>query len=645
MDESQLLALIYDSADIGMCVTDEQCNFVRVNKAYCKTYGYEPEELLGQPFTKVVPPHLREWAKELHSKYLDCQTDSSAGEWQVVHKNGSIRDIYVTAARLIAADGKRYKVTTVTDITDKKRIQEELHLKDRAISTARNSIIIADNRQPDLPIIYVNPAFEQMTGYELKEVLGKNCRFLQGKDTDPSARALMREAIEQGKDCSVVIKNYRKDGTPFWNEIYLSPVRDQSGAITHWFGIATDVTERKSIEEQLLRSQRMESLSTLTSGIAHDINNMLTPVLMGLKLMRSKITDEKGIKRLDVMEASLQRGAGLVRQMLSFARGAEGKYEKQSIEPIVKEVERLIRETFPKSISLLVKVSEKAWKVNADSIQLNQALLNLCINARDAMPNGGQLLISAENAVIDDAFAHRHPQATVGNYVAVTVSDTGTGIEPSVIERIFEPFFTTKDPDKGTGLGLAIVFSVVKRHSGFVVVKSTVGEGTTFTIYLPVAQSDAETIDDDSALMDKSKFILLVEDEAFVRDVAEDTLIEAGYKVITAKDGAEAVGIYAERKDEIALVLTDLVMPTMDGIAEIRILRRINPSVKVIVASGLLDKENMNRLAELDVVETLMKPYTTDTLMEAVENALSPAPPRMVQKVKGEKLNSREMRS
>lgn len=623
-NDSQILSLIFDTANIGICVTDEQGNFVRVNRAYCKQYGYLPEELLGKHFSLVIPPDARNYYRILHSEMIAGVTHELA-EAIVMRKDGAIRNILVTAAILASADGRRYKITTVTDVTERKHFQEEILLRDRAFAESRNGIIISDYRQPDMPIIDCNAAFERMSGYSQSETLGRNCRFLQGKDTDQAARRKLHAAVQDRRECNVVILNYRKDGTPFWNELSISPVRDADGLLTHYIGIQSDVTERKTLEDRLMRTQRMESLATLTSGIAHDINNVLAPIVTGLEMLQQKVDDEKTARRITGMLTSAKRGAGLVSKMLSFAKGGSGERKAVDTTQLLRDAERFIKDTFPKSVIVRTSIPDGLRQVLGNSTELDQVLINLCINASDAMPTGGTLTLNAENLTIDENYALMKPGLRVGTYVCIRVSDTGIGIAPDVLERMFEPFFTTKPLDKGTGLGLAILFSIVKSLNGHIEVDTAEGKGSTFGIYLPVFEGDgAEEVvhQNGRSAAGNGQLILVVEDEEVIREISEEMLTGAGYRVVTASDGAEAIAVYAEHKQEIRLVITDIMMPVMDGIASIHVMRRLNPAIRVIAVSGLMDSERQQRLTELGVYSMLAKPYTSEKLLKAVAAAL-----------------------
>lgn len=385
-----------------------------------------------------------------------------------------------------------------------------------------------------------------------------------------------------------------------------------------------DLTESKKVEAHWLRSERLLSIGTLSGGIAHDLNNVLTPVLMSIELLREKLGDTASCNRiLNTMEASCQRGADLVRQVLTFAKGVDGQRIPVRLTKLMTDIEQMLRQTLPRNIEMKSRFADDLWLVLGDATQLHQVLLNLTINARDAMPDGGLLTFTATNTVVDQPLEDKCVEVAPGAYVLFEVSDTGTGMTPEVLGRIFEPFFTTKEQGKGTGLGLATVFSVVKSHSGFVTVDSELGHGTCFKIYLP---SDRKETGATEAVSSQPRIaqgwgdvVLVVDDEADIRGVAQQTLEAFGFQVLTAGNGAEAISLFSERADEIAVVLTDWMMPVMDGPKTVQALREINPRVKVIAMSGLQTQED---LSEIEVQGFLAKPFRLRSMAQLIRDVI-----------------------
>ena len=387
-----------------------------------------------------------------------------------------------------------------------------------------------------------------------------------------------------------------------------------------------DITERKKMEAQFLRVQRLEGIGALASGIAHDLNNILAPMLMTSALLRETATDPDSLGLLDTIENCAQRGADIIKQLLTFARGKPGVRIHLPIRHLMSDMVKIIRETFPRDISPRVETSEDLWPLMADATQVHQALMNLCVNARDAMPDGGTLSLEARNVVVDEAFAAMMVGAKPGPYVCVRVGDTGTGISAEHLDRIFDPFFTTKELGKGTGLGLATVLGIVRGHEGFVRVDSRLGEGTTFELFFPASPQALPSRPAEieaPPLRGRGEWILLVDDEAPVRQSVSRTLESHGYRVLAASNGAEGLTIFSQRRAEIRAVLTDMMMPVMSGPALIAALRGAEPSLVVLGMTGLPERNAIRGLAELDVA-ILNKPFSGPVLLRALHAALHP---------------------
>lgn len=389
-----------------------------------------------------------------------------------------------------------------------------------------------------------------------------------------------------------------------------------------------EVEERKAriqLEEQLIRAQRMESIGVLASGIAHDLNNVLGPIMLGIEVIGRTIQDPKSLRMLETMAVSAKRGAAILKQVLGIARGDKG--DKRLLEPkhIINEVVNLIKETFPRSIKIVSDIRRDIPAVEADPTQLHQALLNICLNARDAMPEYGELKIALKKTEIDETFSDPHIGGRPGEYVVISVTDTGTGIPPEVKDQIFEPFFTTKESDKGTGLGLSTVVAIVRSHDGFVTVDSETGKGTTFRVYLPAAKREMleKAIESNAAMRyGNGELILVVDDEVSIREITRELLETHGYKAVMASDGAEAIAIYLREKDAIKVVVMDLVMPILSGADAIKTLRRINSKLKIIAVSGMTFEGKTDVISEEDILIMLRKPYSSELLLRAIAEAL-----------------------
>jgi signal transduction histidine kinase len=382
-----------------------------------------------------------------------------------------------------------------------------------------------------------------------------------------------------------------------------------------------EIAERKRLEAQFLRAQRLESLGTLATGIAHDLNNILTPILAIVQLLPLKFTnlDEHTQHLLHIIEDSAHRGADLVQQILSFARGVEGKRAAVPIPILIQEVTQILRQTLPKTIAIQVTIAEGIGVVYGDATQLHQVLMNLCVNARDAMPNGGLLQISVNAQTLDDQAQQIHLDAIAGEYIVISIQDNGLGMSSSILDRIFDPFFTTKTVGQGTGLGLSAVLGIVKSHAGFVDVESEVTQGSLFRVFLPIYQAATCALEQDFDLLaGEQELVLIVDDEASIREIAKATLETYNYRVLTASDGMEAIALYSEYQSEIEIVLMDLMMPIMDGFSTISSLRQFEPCLAAIAMSGLSSMEMVNQAERMGFQGFLQKPFSAKDLLQAL---------------------------
>jgi signal transduction histidine kinase/ActR/RegA family two-component response regulator len=397
-----------------------------------------------------------------------------------------------------------------------------------------------------------------------------------------------------------------------WTLVYDSDNRPKSILL-----INTDVTEKKKLETQFFRSQRLENIGMLASGIAHDLNNVLSPIMMAVPMLRDCLSRPEDQYLLDTLGRSVRRGAELVGQILSFARGAEGENKIIQLKHLLADIETMVRETFPKNIRLQKNVDQELWTTRGNATQIHQVLLNLCVNARDAMPAGGTLTLLAKNGQIEEAHAGRHPEVKPGPCVVITVADTGMGIAPEMLEEIFEPFFTTKEPGKGTGLGLATVRGILKNHGGFVEVRSEIGKGTQFEVWVPAIEKKITQTGEEKPVEMPSgggELIMVVDDEEAIQQIARATLENYGYRVLSAINGVEAVTLYRRHGSEVKAVLLDSTMPLMDGAATLRVLRQIAPDVSILGVSGL-DSETGFSIGPDGVQAFLTKPYTAQELL------------------------------
>ncbi|MFC1543161.1 ATP-binding protein [Candidatus Neomarinimicrobiota bacterium] len=479
---------------------------------------------------------------------------------------------------------------------------------------------------PDGSFLDLNPAGIELFGFSSKEEILQVdiARDLYIKKED---RKRFRELMNKwGHVIDFEIRCKRRDGEEIIVLETATAVRDKDGKIVAYQGIIRDITDRKKLEKQLFQSRKMQSIGLLAGGIAHDLNNVLTPITMAIQLLHERLPDDQSRRLLETLETNANRGADIVKQVLTFARGAEAEYSTVQSEKLLEEMTSITQHTFPKTIEIVTDIAEDMRTIRGNATQLHQVLLNLCVNARDAMSDGGRLLIKAANFTIDQGYTRKHPDAKPGEYVKISVIDNGCGMSPRVLERIFEPFFTTKEVGKGTGLGLSVIHSIVQGHGGYIDVQSEVGKGTSFILYLPIetiSTTRSELDDQVKTPRGNNELILVVDDEESMRILTKEILENYGYRVITAKDGREAISKYTEIKSEIRVIMTDMLMPGMDGQATIRALRKISQEVPIIAMSGLTaDGAGLAADIENSVQESIAKPFSAGTLLRTIDNVI-----------------------
>jgi PAS domain S-box-containing protein len=492
------------------------------------------------------------------------------------------------------------------------RISEQASLLDKA----RDAILVRDL---DHTITYWNKSAERLYGWTAEEAIGRSVESLLYQETTAFGKAHLQTLLA-GEWTGELIQ-IDKNGLELTIEGRWTLVRDDKGRPQSVFAINTDISEHRKLEQQFLRAQRLESIGTLAGGIAHDLNNILAPITMAVELMKMRSPDDKSVELLDTISGSAKRGANLVGQVLSFARGMEGC--RVAVHPgrIISEIECILRDTFPRNIVLDLHSGRDLWPINGDPTQLHQVLLNLCVNARDAISGEGKIRVSAENLQVDEPFAAINLEAKEGPHVCIVVEDTGEGLAPEIMDRIFDPFFTTKSVGKGTGLGLPTTLAIVKSHGGFIRTDSKPGEGTCFRIYLPAFP---ETEDPPAAIAPAAlpkgagRTVLIVDDEDAIRHIAQKTLEMFGYRTLVAANGQQAISMYERYQSAIDIVLTDMMMPVMDGPAAIRGLVEINPAVRIVATSGLPpDPESVRNTRDF-----LPKPYSAEALLRCLDQAL-----------------------
>lgn len=533
-----------------------------------------------------------------------------AGEVRYMEAQGSvIRD---------AGGGAQWVMWVSRDVTESRLDRERLLEQTALLEEARDAICLQDLNQR---ILYWNRSAERLYGWPVPDALGRNANDLLADNG--VALAALKELISRGEWYGELEQTTR-DGRKIIVESRWTLVRDSRGDPKSILVINTDVTEKRQLESQYLRAQRLESIGSLAGGIAHDLNNVLGPIVMASELVLRRTADPQDRELLDTIKASAERGSGLVKQILSFARGAEVKKEPIQLRHLIGEISKLITNTFPRGIEVAVSAPSDLPVVQGDTTQLHQVILNLCVNARDAMPHGGLLTLEAMPVTLRDRTGLVQAEKLSGPCIEIKITDSGMGIPPEALARIFDPFFTTKEPGKGTGLGLATVLAIVKGHGGLIDIVSQQGKGTAFSIFLPVPPSStaaqpAEVSSEMAA--GHGEQILVVDDELALLEIVRSALTFFNYRVITASSGVEALALFAERHAAIDVVITDMMMPGMGGPALVTALRRIRPEIKLVAVSGL-ETGVASSLGEDGIGAVLHKPFTTKELLTALRGVL-----------------------
>ncbi len=629
--EQEFTLALLENLDAGVVACDAAGKLRLFNRAAREWHGLGPTDVSEEQWAGCYDLYEADGETPMNLQSVPLsramRQEKVRGAQMVIKPHGQPpRHIIANASPVVAADGRQLgAVAVMHDITEQLKSQDQLQLQSAALNAAANVIVITDKSGD---IVWANEAFTRHTGYTLEEALGHNPRMLKSGVQSKEFYEDLWTTVTAGEVWHGELKNRRKDGTLFEEEMTITPVRSATGKITHFVAIKQDITERRNLEKQYLRAQRMEGVGLLAGGIAHDLNNVLAPILMSAELLRYNDLPPDVLNIIETVENSAKRGADIVKQVLTFARGIEGEKGPVQLRHLIKDMVRMANETFPRNIHIKTRVTGDLHSIKGDATQLHQVLLNLGVNARDAMPAGGELIFSASNAHLTEADLRAHPSLKPGDYVRLEVSDTGTGIPPEVMERIFDPFFTTKEQGKGTGLGLSTVMGIVRGHGGAIEVESTPGQGTKFIVLLPALPtgSEGDGHKEKAALpQGRNELVLLVDDETGILQIGETLLQRSGYRVLTAANGVDALAVFLQNQAEIKLVLTDIMMPTMDGVALITQLRRLKPEIKCIAASGLMGTQDQMRVEELKangVRHFLTKPFTVEALLGALDEEL-----------------------
>ncbi len=596
-----------------------------------RIYGFTVDELKSQGAALVLARVHPEDAARLREAWqgLFERQQGFEVECRYERKNGRQAWLLLRASAIYEKDGQLLADGITSDITDRKRAEEtrekQIRSQARLLDLAGDAIIV---RNLGHEVLYWNHGAESIYGWKAEEVRGRRVTELVMKDTKPF-EAAQAEMLAKG-EWSGELRQFTRDGREVTVNSRWTLVCDDAGQPTSVLVINTDITEKKRLENQFLRSQRMDSIGTLAGGVAHDLNNILSPIMMSAPLLRmDELPAEDFDRLLDTIETNAQRGSDIVKQLLAFGRGIEGERVVVQLRHIIKDMGKIARETFPKNITITAEVPDNLWPIMGDPTHTHQVLLNLCITARDAMPNGGTLKVIAENVQLDEHYAAQDTEGKQGPFVSIRVTDTGTGIPKEIMEKIFDPFFTTKQVGKGTGLGLATVMGIVKSHGGLVHVYSEIGRGSVFNVLLPAAPNAtpaSEEVVREPLPSGRGETILVVDDEPGILGATCKLLERHDYKVLPAADGAEALTLFSQHRSTIRLIMTDVMMPVMDGLALTRVVKKMDSDVKIVASSGLAQDAKFDELRALGVNAFLTKPYTAEKLLHALRDILADKP-------------------
>jgi two-component system cell cycle sensor histidine kinase/response regulator CckA len=615
---------VRDSND-AITIQDFEGRITAWNRGAERMYGYGEAEALAMNIERLTVSDKVAEQKDFVRRLLAGEAVTSL-ETQRVAKDGRVLDVWMTVTKLVDEAGKPIGIaSTERDITERKRAEESLARLATAVEQSAESVTITDT---NAKILYVNPAFEKISGYTRAEVLGQNPRLLKSGKHDAAFYRQMWDVLTRGEVWHGHFINQRQDGKLYEEEATISPIREAEGKVVNYVGVKRDVTHEMQLEEQTRQMQKMEAIGTLAGGVAHDFNNILAVIQMQADLLKAGGNlSPAQFDFAEQIDASVQRAAALTRQLLLFSRKEVLQLHDLDLNQSLSNLSKMLQRILGENIQTQFKFAPHPLFIHADAGMMDQVLMNLVINSRDAMPEGGRLVIETAIAEFDEAAVQQSPQVRPGSFVCLSVSDTGCGIPAEILPRIFEPFFTTKGVGKGTGLGLATVFGIVQQHQGWIHVYSEPGHGTTFRIYLPwLSGTTDQTIAEKLLvvpLRGGNETILVVEDDAFLRGSVCKALSQLGYLLLEAGNAAEALAVWQLNRAEIHLLLTDLVMPgDLNGRELAERLLQEKPQLKVIYASGYSAEVAAKNFPLAEGVNFLAKPFQTFKLAQTVRKNL-----------------------
>ena len=611
--------LVQESFD-GLLV-QQGFKIVFANSRLYEMLGYSPGELEGLDTRVLYHADYHKITHERGVARMRGEDTVSQYEVKLVRKDGTSLDGEISA-KAVKVRGEPGVQVWVRDISSRKRSELAQKRLATAAEQAAEAIVITDIGGT---IEYVNPAFEKITGYTREEILGDKLSLLKSEDYDPVFYQELSQTLFSGKSWRGRLVKRRKDGTQYHEDVTFSPVRDSSGTIVNFVGVKRDISQEVQLQKQLVQAQKMEAIGTLAGGIAHDFNNLLQ-VTMGYSemLLSEKSEEDPDYADLQRIHHAACSGAELVRGLLTFSRKVEPRPVPMNLNNRIKNLGKLLGRTLPRMIEIRLELMEDLLRINADPAQIDQIIMNLAVNARDAMTEGGLLTIATSHITLDDEHCRIHPDARPGDHVLLSISDTGQGMDKETLKHIFEPFYTTKELGRGTGLGLAMVYGIVKQHGGHVTCHSEVGTGSTFNVYLPAISQDPDVPTCISGEMPASgtETVLLVDDDDFVRELGGKILKSSGYTVLTAANGEDALDLYVPLKEHIALVILDLIMPTMGGKECLKELLKIAPEAKVLIASGYAGDATTRECVGMGAKGLVGKPFQVGELLKEVRRIL-----------------------
>lgn len=617
---------ILDTAMDGIISLNKDQQIILFNRSAELIFGWTADQMLGRQIDILIPKRFvgqhRDYVEQFGRGVIQSRRMGIQRTVMAMHADGHEFPIEASISQM-SVDQERVYTVILRDVTEAVRRRQQVEEQAQMLDQVTDSVSVVDTSGV---ITFWNQGASNLFGWSSDEAIGKNAADLLFRGDSQAMLSVIEQTKIRGFWSGELTK-FNREGGAIIVDHRRTVFKNEEGQIKGFLCIDIDVTNRKKQDRLALRSQRLESIGTLAGGIAHDLNNVLTPILMGAKLLSSNraTTNRQGV--LDTLVASAQRGAELIQQLLAFAGGIQGERQPIAIKQIVNETRGLLEHTLPKSIRIETRLADDCPLVLGDATELTQILMNLCINARDAMSDGGSLVIQTAGIHFPEHSTLPHPEANYGRYLVLRVSDTGCGMTPQVLDRIFDPFFTTKDIGKGTGLGLATVQGIVKSHGGFVLVYSEPNVGSTFAVYLPADSTHdsapASPTSHNTFESGGDRLIVLIDDEPMIVQMTKSMLEGHGYRVLTAPEGLTGVALFEAHHQEVSAVLLDMMMPGIDGVETLKKLLKIDPKVKVIACSGLGTSQREAKAVAAGAKLFLAKPYSDNQVLEALSRVIS----------------------